>query len=191
MDPLEITALIGRWREGDRAAEGRLMELLYPTLREMAARHLRRDGPRLTLQPTELVNEVYLRLRAQNRTIILNRSHFLGIAAHVMRRLIVDLLRHRYARKRGRNEDHVDLDDATGVAVPEHAQAVDLMALNTALDELETRDAAAARLVELRYFAGMTLEEVAEMDEISVPTLVRRWRATRAWLSARLEAAPG
>jgi RNA polymerase sigma factor (TIGR02999 family) len=177
----EVTELLRRWREGDAAAESALVPLVYAELRRRAAAYLRRERRDHTLVATALVHEAYMRLVGQE-AVFVNRAHFFALAAQMMRRVLVDHARARAAAKRPRPELQVSLG-AADVAAPE---AVGLVELDHALDELAARDARQARIVELRYFGGLTAEEVAEALDISLSTVKREWTVARAWLDARL-----
>jgi RNA polymerase sigma factor (TIGR02999 family) len=183
----DITQLLARWQAGDAAAEQRVLALVYPTLRAIARRAL--DGDRLTLQPTELVNEAYLRLAAQSSAWA-NREHFLALYARIARRVVIDLLRRRDAVKRGGGKSPEPMDDAVP-ADTDNEVGVDWRALESALADLRRRDAAAASVVELRYFADMNNDEIAAALGLGVATVVRHWRFARAWLHARLVPAGG
>ncbi|HEY2345667.1 MAG TPA: ECF-type sigma factor [Xanthomonadaceae bacterium] len=181
----DITRLLARWRTGDKAAEGALMDALYPQLRDLARRQLHGASHRLTLRATELVNESYLKLLDQ-RTPWENRRHFVAVASSVMRRVLVDLLRERAAEKRGHGIDHIELVPGVEGEPAASEPALDWLVLEQALATLERRDAIAARVVELRYFGGLNNEEVAAELDIGVATVVRHWQFARAWLHKRL-----
>ncbi|MEL6187212.1 MAG: ECF-type sigma factor [Myxococcota bacterium] len=158
------------------------MPLVYDELRRLATNYLRRERPNHTLQPTALVNETYLQLRRERELNINNRAHFIGRAAHVMRRLLVDHARERSAAKRGAGWQRVSLSEAD----LGDERARQLVALDDALRNLASKDRAMVRLVELRYFVGLTLEEVAEVDGVSRSSVVLRWRRAKAWLHQEL-----
>ena len=178
-EPREVTALLRDWSGGDRQALERLMPLVYGELRRLAASYLRAERPDHTLQPTALVHEAYLRLVDQRSVSWANRAHFFGIAAQLMRRILVDHARKRQAAKRARR-------------LPRHRRsrrsrrpddrAPELLALDGALSDLEKLDPRQARIVELRFFAGLTVEETAEVTGVSPATVKREWRTARAWL---------
>jgi RNA polymerase sigma factor (TIGR02999 family) len=182
-----ITALLGRWRDGDRSVEQDLAVQLYPVLHRMAGVHVRDQRGALTLSPTELVSEVYTRLLPQRTTAWQNRAHFLAVCATVLRRVVVDYLRERGAHKRGGNESFVDLDQLEEHDLPRTGDQIDWLAVDQALTRLETLDAATARVVELRMFGGLSVDEVAEACESSPATVGRQWRFARAWLAEQLE----
>jgi RNA polymerase sigma factor (TIGR02999 family) len=178
-----ITQLLIAWSEGNSQAVEGLLPLVYGELRRLAASYLRREPIGHTLQPTELVHEAYLRLIDQRRVHWRNRAHFYGIAAQIMRRILVDHARTRRAEKRGAGWEHVPLVEdemATGGA------DVDIIALDEALTRLAEMDPQQARIVELRYFGGLTIDEVAEVTRISAATVVREWTVAKAWLRAEL-----
>jgi RNA polymerase sigma factor (TIGR02999 family) len=181
----DITGLLALWRNGDKHAEQRLMEVLYPILHSMAHQELRSAAFRLTLSATELAHEAYLRLINQ-RVAAENRTHFLAITSRVMRRVLIDLLRARTADKRGGGVERITLElsgEAGAVAADE---GIDWLALEQALTSLEQRDPIAARIVEMRYFGGMTTDEVASEMQIGVSTVGRHWQFARAWLHRRV-----
>ena len=187
----EVTALLKEWAAGDRAALERLMPLVYEELRRLAASQLRAERRNHTLQPTALVHEAYMRLIGQRSVSWANRAHFFGIASRMMRRILVD-----HARKRRRNKRSpgtVYLDPGLGTAEAGAAdRGPELLALDDALTELEKLDARQARVVELRFFAGLSVEETAEVAGISTATVKREWATARAFLRHEigLEAAP-
>lgn len=179
----DVTQLLSRWGAGDRSALEHLLPVVYDELRRLARSHLRVRSEHVTLQPTVLVHEVYLKLLAQRHVHLENRAHFYGAAAQIMRRLIVDHARERSARKRGGAATIAPLDEAMGVEAP---QDVDVMALHEALDAFEAVDPAKARLVELRYFAGLSIQQVADVTGRSATSVKRDWAIARAWLFDRL-----
>ena len=177
--PLNVTQLLVNWNNGDPSALNQLLPLVNDELRRLARNYLRRESPGHTLQPTALVNEAYLRLIDQRQVQWQNRAHFFGIAAQLMRRILVDhARRHAYA-KRGGGAIQVSFDE--GLAVTE-AKAAELLAVHEALEQLTKLDARKGHIVELRFFGGLSLEEVAEVLSISSPTVQREWRAAKAWL---------
>jgi RNA polymerase sigma factor (TIGR02999 family) len=181
--PGEITRLLRAWAAGDAAARDRLMPVVYDELRRRAARFLRRERPDHTLRSGELVHETYLRLLRQNAAWQ-NRDQFFGVASSMMRRILVDHARARGARKRG-GPLRVTLDESHAVAVPAEP---DLLDLDAALSALAAFDERQARLVELRYFAGLGIEDAARVMGISVATANREWAIAKAWLYKRLQA---
>lgn len=184
-----MTALLAAWGRGDASAYERLVPLVYADLREMAGRYLRRERPDHTLQPTALVHEAYLRLVDQTSARWSNREQFFAIAAQAMRRILVDHARGRDARKRGGDVVKVSLADA-GAPEPAAPSAgppeVALVDLDEALHELAGLDPELVKVVELRYFAGLTIEETASARGVSPATVKREWAAARAWLFRRL-----
>jgi len=174
-----VTQLLVRWRGGDREALEELMPLVYEELRRLAHYYLRQERADHTLQSTALVHEAYLRLAGQNPPQWQNRAHFFGIAAHIMRQILVEYARGRSTAKRGGNAVTLTLDEA--VAVPQ-GMDVDVVALDRALTELSGMDAQQGRIVELRFFAGLTIEDTSEVLGISPATVKRDWVAARAWL---------
>jgi RNA polymerase sigma factor (TIGR02999 family) len=183
----EITRLLEELQRGSGEAGERLIPLVYRELHGLAAQYLRRERGDHTLQPTALVNEVYLRLVGQHAVQWQNRAHFFGIAAQIMRRILVDHARRRHAAKRmgGRR---VTLDDraADERAAAAGARAIDLIALDQALGRLAALDARQARVVELRFFGGLDVEQTAEALGIAPATVKRDWTFARAWLQREL-----
>jgi len=184
-DPPEITVLLNRWRGGDKDAESTLIALLYPALRQIALRALRPSGHQISLRATELAHEAYLRLIGQ-RTPWVNRQHFLAISARVTRNVLIDLIRERSAQKRGAGVEILTLQIDADAEIAEEGDRIDWLQLEQALQQLEVRDAVAARIVELRYFGGLNNDEVADVLDIGVATVVRHWKFARAWLHRRL-----
>lgn len=179
----DITALLKDWSGGDRAALERLMPVVYAELRRLAASYLRSERPDHTLQPTALVHEAYLRLADQHSVEWANRGHFFGIAARIMRRILVDHARRRRALKRDMAGLRLTTEDAGPLD-----RAPELIALDSALTSLEKLDPQQAKVVELRFFGGMTVEETAEATGISTATVKREWRTARAWLRREIGA---
>jgi RNA polymerase sigma factor (TIGR02999 family) len=177
--PSEVTQLLLSWNRGERDALDRLMPLVYAELRRLARRHMRSEGPEHTLQPTILVNEAYIRLVDQNHVNWQSRAHFFGAAAQIIRRVLVDHARSRGRLKRGGNRAQINLTDATAATAGVN---VDVVALDEALSQLARCDPQKERIVELRFFAGLSIEETAETLGISQATVKREWAAARAWL---------
>lgn len=175
----EITQLLRQSSEGDTGAMERLMPVVYDELRALAASYLRRERPDHTLQPTALANEAYLRLIDQRVIQWNGRSHFFGIAARVMRRILVDHARAHRAGKRGGRAEHVPLDEAAAWTGPHD---VDLIALDEALDSLSANDPRKAKVVELRFFGGMSVEETADVLGVAAITVMRDWTMAKAYL---------
>jgi RNA polymerase sigma factor (TIGR02999 family) len=180
----DVTQLLLAWGNGDRNAGDRLLPLVYAELRRRAAAAMRRENEGNTLQATALVHEAYLRLVDQDRVAWRNRAQFYGVAAQVMRRILIDHAREHVAQKRGGGARQVTL---SGIEAPSDSdEAVDVLALNDALDRLALLDARQARLVELRYFGGLGIEETAEALDVSPATVKREWATARAWLRREL-----
>ena len=184
--PQAITALLGRWKTGDRSVEGDLLNAVYPVLRELARAQVRRNSGVLTLQATELANEAYTKLFQQHTVDWQNREHFFAIAATVIRRVVVDYLRARGSEKRGGGLPFVNIDDLREDQTPQIDDSVDWLAVDQALNELADVDAECAKVVELKFFSGLTTERIAEVNGSSVATVGRQWRFARAWLGQRL-----
>jgi RNA polymerase sigma factor (TIGR02999 family) len=181
-----VTDLLVAWRDGDRAALDRLVPLVYAELRRLAHAHLRGERPGDPLQTTALVNETYLRLVDAPRVSWQNRAHFFAVAAQIMRHVLVDAARARGAKKRGGGIRMVPLDEARAAAA---AGEVDLLALDEALEALAGVDPRKARVVELRYFAGLRVEDTAEALGVSVDTVMRDWKMARLFLLRELRRA--
>ncbi len=179
----EVTRLLRRWSGGDREAASELMPLVYDELRRIAADQFRRERADHTLQATAIVHEAYLRLSEQNGLRWQNRSHFFGLAAHVVRRILVDHSRERGCAKRGGGKRRVTLAEAASIAT---ARPPDLQDLDDALRSLAEIDPQKASIVELRFFGGLTIEETAEFLAVSPATIVRQWRRAKAWLYCEL-----
>ena len=177
--PENVTQLLQEWNQGSQAARDRLLTLVYDELRHLAHRYLQRERGAQTLQTTALVNEVYLRLFDANSVPCQDRQQFFGIAAHLMRRILVDVARRRAREKRGGNRLRVPLEDGSLVA---QAFDLDLLALDEALDDLARHDEALSRVVELRFFAECSIEQTAELLGVSTDTVKRRWKRARLYL---------
>jgi RNA polymerase sigma factor (TIGR02999 family) len=175
----DVTGLLLAWGDGDRHALDRLVPLVYEELRSLAHRALRRERPGGTIQTTALVHEAYLRLVDQKRARVESRNHFLSLAAQMMRRVLVDEARRRGAAKRGADDPQLSLAD---LDLPDRQRPDDVVALDDALTRLEALDPNLSRLVELRYFAGLSLEEAADVLGISKTGAWRDWQTARAWL---------
>lgn len=183
----DVTELLVAWRSGDASAANQLLPIVYDELHRSAARAMRGESVGHTLQPTALVNEVYLRLVDQTRAGWQNRAQFFGVAAQLMRRILVDHARARASEKRGGGERAITLDDLRDAIDPSSSpDAMDILELNDALVKLEALDPDQARVVELRYFTGLNIEETAEALGISVSTVKREWAVARAWLRREL-----
>ena len=174
-----MTQLLVAWGEGDRAALDRLMPLIYEELRRLAHQYMSRERPGHTLQTSELVNEAYIRLIDQRDVHWQNRAHFFGIAAQMMRRILVDYARRRHYAKRGGAARRVSLDEAMIVT---EERAADVVALDEALKSLAEIDPRQSQIVELRFFGGLSIEETAEVLAVSPGTVMRDWTLAKAWL---------
>lgn len=180
----DVTRLLNEWSEGDRAALDALIPLVQQELRRSAARHLRRERSDHTLQATALVNEVYLRLADQRSAHWQNRLQFYAVASRLMRRILIDHARRRAAARRGAAPRRIELEDA---ALPGRGPDFDVLALDEALDALAAQDERQARMVELRYFGGLSVEDTAEALQVSPSTVKSDWRLARAWLRRFLD----
>ena len=177
--PLPISELLAHWNEGDREALKSLVPLLYGELRRVAHNHLRKARRGHTLQTTALVHEAYLRLEQYQRAYFQNRSHFIAICALLMRQILTGHERKRRADKRGKGREQLNLDDAGALA---GGRPVDLLALDDALRELARLDPQQSRIVELRFFGGLSIEETSEVLSLSPATVKRHWSTARVWL---------
>jgi RNA polymerase sigma factor (TIGR02999 family) len=182
----QVTKLLEAWGAGDQSAPDKLMPLVYAELHRLAHQHMRREQRGHTMQTSALVNEAYLRLVDQ-RAQWQNRAHFFGIAARLMRQILVDEARRRGYAKRGGGVLRVTLDEAMTVA---QEQSASVMALDDALKSLEQIDARQSRIVELRFFGGLSIEETAEVLKVSPGTVMRDWTFARAWLRNEMGASP-
>jgi RNA polymerase sigma-70 factor, ECF subfamily len=187
IDTAHITQLLRDWGNGKSQARDELIPIVYATLHRLAEHYLLGERQARTLQPTALVHEAYLRLVDDKRAQWNSREHFYGVAAHVMRQVLVDHARRRLSQKRGGGALTVELDAAGEVAAP--AAPFDILALNDALEELARVDPRKCQVIELRYFGGCTEDEAARTMSLSPATVRRDMRAAEAWLSARLHAA--
>jgi RNA polymerase sigma-70 factor, ECF subfamily len=179
----DITGMLADWNDGDADALDRLMDLVYPELRRIAHQHLERRRIGQSLESAALANEAYLKLIRAGRIRCDNRTHFLALCSQIMRRILVDHARRRGFAKRGGNALRVALDE---VLLVTKARGVEVLALNEALDALARIDGRKSRVVELRHFGGLTIEETADVLGISEDTAKRDWRMARAWLFAEL-----
>ena len=180
----EVTQLLLAWRSGDAQALDRLTPLVYEELRRLAGRYLRHERNNHTLQATELVNEAYLQLIGQQPIDWQSRAHFIGIAARLMRHILVDHARARAADKRGAGADALPLDEARTIALP---AAPDLLILNDAMQDLAKFDERKSQIIELRYFGGLSMEEIAEVTNLSTATIRRDLRMAEAWLGRQMK----
>ena len=179
----EVTLLLHRLNAGDRGAAEQLVTLVYDELRRLAGACMRRERVDHTLQPTALVHEVWLRLVEQREWNLENRAHFFGVAAQLMRRILVDHARAANAEKRGGDQVIVSLENAMAVAVEYPTQLLDV---HRAMERLDQFDQRRARVAELRFFGGLSVDEIAEITGVAPRTVDRQWRAARAWLSRQL-----
>ena len=180
-----VTQLLVDWGQGDQTALDKLMPLVYDELRRLAANHLRRERAEHTLQPTALVNEAYLKLIDQKNARWQNRAQFFGISAQLMRRILVDHARqHQAAKRGGKDQQRLSITEAGNLS-PE--SPVDLLALNEALEELGKMDPQQCRIVELKFFGGLSIDETAEVLGIGHATVEREWKLARAWLRRQLD----
>src|SRR5499427_2872664 len=180
---VQPTELLRAWSQGDESARERLIPLLYGELHRLARRYMRRERPDHTLQPTALVNEAYLRLIDVNRIEWRNRTHFLALAAQMMRRILVEGARNRHRQKRGGQAVRVSIDDVGELPEPKEG---DFAALSDALSALAVFDARMSQIVELRFFGGLTVEETASVVNVSPETVMRDWKTAKAWLIREL-----
>jgi len=191
----EVTQLLLRWRAGDEAALAALLPLVYEELRSLARRHLRHERGSHTLQRTALVHEAFLRIVDQKQVDWESRTQFYGIASQMMRRVLVDHARRRSAAKRGDGAPHVDLDvvlQDEGAGLPPGRQAeIDFAAIDDALKRLEALDPQQGKLVELRFFGGLSIKETADVIGVSPATVKREWAIARAWLQREITAGEG
>jgi len=179
IEPHQVTRLLQEWSDGDETALEQLTPLVHDELHRLAHQHMRREGPGHILQTSALINEAYLRLVEHPRIRWENRAHFFGIAARLMRRILVDDARKRNSAKRGGSLIQVPLDEATSVA---QEQAANVVAFDDALKTLETIDVRQGQIVELRFFGGLSIEETANVLKVSPGTVMRDWTFARAWL---------
>ena len=179
----QITELLAAWRDGDESSLERLLPVVERELRRIAHQYMRRESGHHTLQTTALVNEAYLRLVDQSRVDWQNRSHFFAISSKIMRRILLNYAREQHAGKRGGGAIHVELNE-TVVLTPEKSD--ELIALDEALERLKDFDELKSRIVELRYFGGLTIEETAEVLQIAPSTVSLHWRLARAWLKREI-----
>lgn len=182
-----VTALLHAWKAGDRSAEAALVQALYPALRELAQQQLGRFPGARTLQPTELVHEAYERLQRQQQVDWEDRSHFMAMAATAIRCVLVDHLRAKSSQKRGGDVPKIALDSLPGLDAAQPEAAIDWLELDSALTALAAVNADCVRVVEMRVFSGMDIEEVAAVMGSSSATVGRQWRFAKAWLAQHLE----
>ncbi|HTG99199.1 MAG TPA: sigma-70 family RNA polymerase sigma factor [Vicinamibacterales bacterium] len=180
-----VSDLLVAWRHGDEAALEQLLPIVHAELRRLARRHMARENPGHTLQPTALVNEVYLRLVDLRRMHWQNRAQFFAIAARLMRRILVDFARARHYQKRGGGVRRVSFD---GALLPAADKGTDIVALDDAMRALSEKDSRKGQIIELRFFGGLTVEETAKVLRVSTDTVTRDWKLAKAWLLRELKA---
>lgn len=178
----DVTQLLNKAQKGDKASLDQLLPLVYQELRRVAANQLQQERGNHTLQPTALVHEAYLRLLEQREVDWRNRTHFFSIAAEMMRRILVNYAIQRKAQKRGDGATHISLEDASSYGEQDD---LDVISLNDALERLARFDPDQARIVELRFFGGLTIEEVAEVLDVSPSLVKREWRMAKSWLKTQ------
>jgi RNA polymerase sigma factor (TIGR02999 family) len=181
----DVTALLRAWNGGDLQARDRALTLVYRELRRRAAAHLRRERPGHTLQPTALVHEAYVQLDGQRHAVWQNRTQFVAVVSRMMRRILVDHARARLAAKRSGRWARVTLDGEAAAMSPNH---IDVLDLDAALERLAAFDARKSRIAEMKFFGGLSLEEMGEALDLSSKTVERDWQAARAWLFKTLSA---
>lgn len=182
--PGDVTVLLTKWSSGDQDALNRLLPMVYSELRRLAGRYMRQEHADHTLQPTALVHEAYLRLTNQDRTNWRNRAQFMGVAGQLMRRILVDHARKRHAGKRA--GPLVTLDERTPQQAADASRPEEILAVHLTLERLERLDPQQGKLVELRYFAGLSVEETAEVMGLPLRTVERDWTTAKAWLRAQI-----
>jgi len=185
--PPQLTQLLKDWGNGDETARDELMRLVYDELRHMAHQHMRKERPGHTLQTSALVHEAFVKLIDQKEVQWQNRAHFFGIAAQIMRRILVDHARSLQSAKRGGNAHHVNLDN---VAIVSEERTAGIVALDDALNILSKVDQRKSRIVELRFFGGLSIEETAAVLEVSSGTVMRDWTLAKAWLRREMSEDP-
>ena len=177
--PTDVTELLAAWGNGDQAAGDRLIPLVYQELHRLAHHYMKRESPHHTLQTSALVNEAFVRLVDQKNVKWQNRAHFFGIAAQMMRRILVDHARSRHYAKRGGRAQQISFDEALVISDERTAEVV---AVDEALQRLEEFDARKSKIVEMRFFAGLSIQETAEVLGVSPGTIMRDWTLAKAWL---------
>jgi RNA polymerase sigma factor (TIGR02999 family) len=181
--PKEITELLHDWSNGDDLALERLMPIVYQELRKMASKYMQSQKVGNTLQPTALIHEAYVKLAGQKEQNWKNRAHFFGVAAQAMRHILVDYVRNRKSQKRGGDAERIEFDESFIVS---NERAAGLVELDEALNKLAELDERKSRVVELKYFGGLTNEEMAEVLDVSSQTIIRDWQFARSWLLQEL-----
>lgn len=180
----EVSQLLSRWNSGDNTALEELMPLIVKDLRQIARKHMAQESSGHTLQPTALVNEVYLRLVGRRTVSWQNRAQFFAFVAGLMRRILVDHARAQKTAKRGSGSIKISFDET--IRLPKQGQGPELLALDEALQELSKLDPRQCRIVEMRYFTGLSVKEISEVEDISPTTVKREWRTARLWLYGQL-----
>jgi RNA polymerase sigma-70 factor (ECF subfamily) len=180
----EVTQLLRTWAEGDQEALNKLIPLVYKELHRLAAGYMRKESPNHTLQTSALVNEAYLRLVDQKKVRWQNRAHFFGVAAQLMRRILVDHARSRASLKRGAGTQKLSLDET---AIITNDRAAEFLQLDEALTNLSEFDPRKSRIVEMKIFGGLNTEEIAEIEKVSADTIEREWRKAKAWLQREMQ----
>ena len=183
-EPQEITQMLLELTDGNEEVVNQILPHIYDELRRLASSYLRRERSNHTLQPTALVHEAYMKLIDQSRVKWQNRAHFFGIAAQVMRRILMDHARKHTAEKRGGDAEVLPIEEE--ILIVSHDKSAELVALDDALNQLAEMDERKAKIVELRYFGGLSIEETAEVLGVSVPTVNREWRMAKAWLYSEI-----
>jgi RNA polymerase sigma factor (TIGR02999 family) len=184
LSPRELTQKLQAWSDGNGEALDELLPIVYDELHKQAARYLRRERSDHTLQATALIHEAYLKLVEQKNVRWQNRAHFFGVAAQLMRRILIDYARTRHREKRGGNDIKMSLDEAA--LLPTDDRSVDLIALDEALTRLAAMDEQQSRIVELKFFGGLNIDEIAEALHISPATVKRDWQMSKAWMHHEL-----
>ena len=179
-----ITEMLIELTDGNKEVVNHILPHIYDELRRLASSYLRKERSNHTLQPTALVHEAYMKLIDQNRVKWQNRAHFFGIAAQVMRRILMDHARKHQAEKRGGEYEKLPIEEE--ILIVSHDKSAELIALDEALEELSKLDPDKAKIVELRYFGGLSIEETAEVMGVSVPTVNRHWKMAKAWLFSQI-----
>ena len=183
----DVTELLRAWADGNQEALNRLIPLVYQELHRLAARYMRKERPNHTLQTSALVNEAYLRLVDQKNVRWQNRAHFFGVAAQLMLRILVDHARTRASLKGGAGVQKLSLDETAIVTFDKAPEFLQLLQLDEALTSLSEFDPRKSRIVEMKIFSGLNMEEIAEIEKVSVGTIEREWRKAKAWLQRELE----
>lgn len=186
--PGEVTQLLNQWQEGDRDAFKQVIESVYLDLRKLARQFIRGQGPRFTLEATGLVHELYAKMVDQKQLSFENRGHFLWFSSHLMRQIVVDYVRANSAVKRGGRFHRVDLEDLAQIPGRADMEATTLLSLDKALKKLATFDARQSQVVTMHFFAGLTLQEIGDVLNLSLSTIRRDWRIAKRWLAAELNA---